>query len=82
MNLNNEILNQDLEDRLYWVMCRVTECDYKLEDLDVEYTDDPEDDHLVIFEALKVKMSNEGRGFKKLCFKYGGGSEPSTIEDF
>lgn len=67
-NRVKEILDRDLKERMAWVETRLMEYGVTLEELDIQYTDDPEDDHILVLEALNDKLEERCRGFKKLVF--------------
>lgn len=70
MYLNNEILQNDLIDKVNWAECRAIENGYQLSDLNIQWTDDAEDDHIMILEALNQKLQQTNKGFKKLVFPH------------
>jgi hypothetical protein len=62
-----DILNADLVMSYSWVVARALEYGYDVDELDVAYTDNAEDDHIMILEALNDKCQHKA-GYKKLCF--------------
>ena len=75
MDTENQILDDDLIERFNWVEGRVMECGYTLlqgdkDTLEVDYTDDPELDYIMVLEALNDRRRKDfsGNGFKKIVF--------------